>query len=56
VKLDWHGHNDRAMAVTNAIAALEAGAHRLHGCGLGIGERVGNTSLNLLLLNLKLIK
>jgi len=55
VKLDWHGHNDRGMAVVNAMAALEAGAHRLHGCGLGIGERVGNTSLDQLLLNLKLM-
>ncbi|MBL9038817.1 MAG: 2-isopropylmalate synthase [Archangium sp.] len=55
VKLDWHGHNDRGLAVVNAIAALEAGAHRLHGCGLGIGERVGNTSIDQLLLNLKLM-
>lgn len=55
VKIDWHGHNDRGLATVNAIAALEAGAHRLHGCGLGIGERVGNTSMDLLLLNLKLM-
>jgi 2-isopropylmalate synthase len=55
VKIDWHGHNDRAMAVSNALAALEAGAHRVHACGLGIGERVGNTSMDLLLLNLKLM-
>jgi 2-isopropylmalate synthase len=55
VKIDWHGHNDRGMAVSNAIAALEAGAHRVHACGLGIGERVGNTSMDLLLLNLKLM-
>ena len=55
VKLDWHGHNDRGLAVPNAIAALEAGAHRLHGCALGVGERVGNTSIDQLLLNLKLM-
>lgn len=55
VKLDWHGHNDRGLAVPNAIAALEAGVHRVHGCGLGVGERVGNTSMDLLLLNLKLM-
>ena len=55
VKLDWHGHNDRGFAVVNAIAALEAGVDRLHGCGLGIGERVGNTSMDHLLLNLKLM-
>jgi len=55
VKLDWHGHNDRGLAVPNALAALEAGVHRLHACGLGVGERVGNTSMDLLLLNLKLL-
>jgi 2-isopropylmalate synthase len=55
VKLEWHGHNDRGLAVPNAIAALEAGAERLHGCGLGVGERVGNTSMDQLLLNLKLM-
>jgi 2-isopropylmalate synthase len=55
VRIDWHGHNDRALAVSNAIAALQAGAHRVHACGLGIGERVGNTSMDLLLLNLKLM-
>lgn len=56
VKIDWHGHNDRGLGVTNAIAALQAGVHRVHACGLGIGERVGNTSMDLLLLNLKLMK
>jgi 2-isopropylmalate synthase len=55
VKLDWHGHNDRGMAVPNALAALEAGVHRVHACGLGVGERVGNTSMDLMLLNLKLM-
>ncbi|MFL5318900.1 MAG: LeuA family protein [Myxococcaceae bacterium] len=55
VKIDWHGHNDRGMALANSIAAIEAGAHRVHGCGLGIGERVGNTPMDLLLLNLKLL-
>jgi len=55
IQVEWHGHNDRGLALSTALAALEAGAHRLHGCGLGIGERVGNTSLDLLLLNLKLL-
>lgn len=55
VAIDWHGHNDRGMAVQNAIAALQAGANRLHACGLGVGERVGNTSMDLLLVNLKLM-
>jgi 2-isopropylmalate synthase len=55
VKIDWHGHNDRGLGVTNSLAAIEAGAHRIHACGLGIGERVGNTSMDLMLLNLKLM-
>ncbi len=55
VKIDWHGHNDRGLAVPNALAAVEAGAHRVHACGLGVGERVGNTSMDQLLLNLKLL-
>lgn len=55
VKIDWHGHSDRGLGVINTIAALEAGADRAHGCALGIGERVGNTPLDLLLVNLKLM-
>lgn len=54
-QVDWHGHNDRGIAVANAITALEAGAHRAHGCGLGIGERIGNVSMDQLLVNLKLL-
>ena len=55
VKVDWHGHSDRGLGVINSIAALEAGADRVHGCAAGIGERVGNTPLDQLLVNLKLL-
>jgi 2-isopropylmalate synthase len=55
VKIDWHGHNDRGLAVTNAIYALEAGADRVHGTCLGIGERVGNAAIDQILVNLKLL-
>lgn len=55
VKIDWHGHNDRGFGVLNCLAALEAGADRLHGCALGIGERVGNAAMDQLLFNLKLL-
>ena len=55
VRIDWHGHQDRGLGVTNALWALEAGAHRVHGCGLGIGERVGNTPMDQLLVNLQLL-
>jgi 2-isopropylmalate synthase len=55
IKIDWHGHNDRGLAVTNAIIAIEAGADRVHGTCLGVGERVGNASIDQTLLNLKLL-
>jgi 2-isopropylmalate synthase len=55
VKLDWHGHNDRGFALPNALYAIEAGVDRVHGTILGVGERVGNTPLDLLLVNLKLL-
>jgi 2-isopropylmalate synthase len=55
VKIDWHGHCDRGLAVINAIAAAEAGAHRLHGAALSVGERVGNAPMDLLLVNLQLM-
>ena len=54
LKLDWHGHRDRGLDVVNSLAALSAGASRVHGCALGIGERVGNTALDTLLVNLVL--
>lgn len=52
VGLDWHGHRDRDLAIANSIAAIEAGASRVHAAALGIGERVGNTPMDLLLVNL----
>jgi 2-isopropylmalate synthase len=55
VKVDWHGHNDRGMAVTNTLFAAEFGADRVHGTALGIGERVGNAALDQVLMNLKLL-
>jgi 2-isopropylmalate synthase len=55
IGLDWHGHNDRGLALSNALAAGAAGATRLHGCAAGIGERVGNTACDQLLVNLKLM-
>jgi 2-isopropylmalate synthase len=55
VGIDWHGHRDRDMGTINSLVALEAGAARVHGTVLGIGERVGNTPIDLLLVNLVLI-
>ena len=53
VRLDYHGHNDRGLGTINALAATEV-ADRVHGCALGIGERVGNSSMDQLLVNLYL--
>ncbi|MFQ5751257.1 MAG: LeuA family protein [bacterium] len=55
VKIDWHGHRDRGFALANTFAAIEAGANRVHGCALGVGERVGNTPMDLILANCKLL-
>jgi 2-isopropylmalate synthase len=54
VRLDWHGHNDRGIALHNALWALEAGVDRVHATALGVGERVGNVPMEMLLLNLAL--
>ncbi len=55
VRIDWHGHRDRGLGLANALAAIEAGVDRVHGSALGIGERVGNAEMDLLLVNLKLL-
>jgi len=55
VGIDWHGHRDRGLDVANTLAAVEAGATRVHGTALGVGERVGNTPMEQLLVNLKLL-
>jgi 2-isopropylmalate synthase len=55
VGVDWHGHRDRGMGLLNTLAAMEAGATRLHATALGVGERTGNTEMDLLLVNLKLM-
>ncbi len=55
VGIDWHGHRDRGLDIPNVLAAIAAGADRVHGCGLGIGERAGNAAMELILVNLKLL-
>src|SRR5580765_4468617 len=55
IRVDWHGHCDRGFAVANSMAALMAGADCVHACALGIGERVGNTQMDHMLVNLKLM-
>jgi 2-isopropylmalate synthase len=55
IRVDWHGHNDRGLAIANSMAAIAAGAHCVHGCAVGLGERVGNTQIDQMLVNLKLM-
>jgi len=55
VGIDWHGHRDRGLDIPNVLAAISSGATRVHGCGLGIGERAGNAAMELILVNLRLL-
>jgi 2-isopropylmalate synthase len=55
VGIDWHGHRDRGLDLANTLAAIQAGATRVHGTALGVGERVGNTPMEQILVNLKLL-
>ncbi len=55
VKVDWHGHRDRGMGLINCLSAIEAGVDRVHATALGVGERVGNAEMDLLIINLALL-
>jgi len=52
VAQEFHGHNDTGCAVANAVAAWRAGAECIDVTVLGIGERVGITSLGALMARL----
>jgi len=56
IRVDWHGHSDRGLAIANSLAAVVAGANCVHGCAIGLGERVGNTPIDQMLVNLKLMR
>jgi 2-isopropylmalate synthase len=55
IRVDWHGHNDRGLAVANSLAAISAGADQVHAVALALGERVGNTPMEIMLVNLRLL-
>src|SRR5450432_3445961 len=55
IRVDWHGHNDRGLAVANSLAAMAAGANQIHAAANSLGERVGNTAMELMLVNLRLM-
>jgi 2-isopropylmalate synthase len=55
IRVDWHGHNDRGLAIANSFAAILAGADQIHAAANSLGERVGNTPMELMLVNLRLL-
>lgn len=55
IRVDWHGHNDRGLAVANSLAAIAGGAEQIHAAAIALGERVGNTPMELMLVNLRLL-
>src|SRR5690349_23500994 len=55
IRVDWHGHNDRGLAIANSLAAIAAGADQVHAAANALGERVGNTAMELMLVNLRLL-
>jgi 2-isopropylmalate synthase len=55
IRVDWHGHNDRGLSIANSLAALAAGTDCVHGAANGLGERVGNTPMELMLVNLRVM-
>src|SRR5712675_1209682 len=55
IRVDWHGHNDRGLAIANSLWAVAAGAHCVHAAANSLGERVGNTAMELMLVNLRLM-
>lgn len=51
ILLDWHGHRDLGYSLANTMAAISAGADRVHLTPLGIGERSGNVPLEKFVIN-----
>src|SRR5207253_8822079 len=56
IRIDWHGHNDRGLSIANSLAAVAGGAHQDHAAANALGERVGNTPMELMLVNLRLMR
>jgi 2-isopropylmalate synthase len=53
VVVSAHCHNDLGLAVANSLAAVEAGARQVEGAINGIGERAGNTSIEEVVMALR---
>jgi len=55
IRVDWHGHCDRGLAIANSFAAVAAGANQIQCAANSLGERVGNTPTELMLVNMRLL-
>jgi 2-isopropylmalate synthase len=55
IRVDWHGHCDRGLAIANSFAAIAAGANQVQAAANSLGERVGNTPTELMLVNMLLL-
>jgi 2-isopropylmalate synthase len=53
IVISAHCHNDLGLAVANSLAAVEAGARQVEGAINGIGERAGNTSIEEVVMALR---
>src|ERR1043166_1322099 len=56
IRVDWHGHCDRGLAIANSLWAVAGGADQVHAAANSLGERVGNTPMELMLVNLRLMR
>ena len=48
--MEWHGHNDFYLAVSNATSAWLYGCSAINATLLGLGERTGNTPIEALVI------
>lgn len=54
ITLSAHCHNDLGLAAANSLAAIQNGADMIEGTINGIGERAGNTSLEEVIMAIKI--
>src|SRR5271155_1270687 len=55
IRVDWHGHNDRGLAIANSLAAIDGGADQGHAAALALGEREGEKPKGMMLVKLRLL-
>jgi methanogen homocitrate synthase len=55
VPIEAHVHNDLGLATANSLAAIAAGAQVVQGTVNGIGERGGNTAIEEIMVDLRVL-